>query len=166
MIVSLGLLLQMWILWCLQIVEFIPLPLGKADMVALVACLHEGGISDQFDCSHTMNLNVCWCRRTPTHPHTPVDRDEHPAPTAFRNPDKNNVALENLCCVWVRWLQGSHCLLKGAGISASAKELAKKLWHSHCRLSTLQPTVVRGQQKSWSNYIYQSVHLAYAPHSE
>lgn len=91
--------------------------------------------------------SVCWRRWAPTHPYIHTQHDEKAAPIALRNPDKNNVALGSLCGVWVRWLQGSRCLLRGVGISDSIKELAKESWHSRCWLSMLQPTFIHGQQK-------------------
>lgn len=109
---------------------------------------------------------VRWRRRVPTHQYIHAARDEKPAPIALRNPDKNNVALGSFCYAWVGWLQGSHCLLRGVGISDSIKERAKKSWRRLCWLSTLQPTFVHGQQKSWSNNIYQIVYLAYPTQSE
>lgn len=123
-----------------------PLLPGEADLVASIACLCEGEniwpiwlqSPHEFKC---VLMQACT--------HTPMWIVMSTQPQiAFRNPDKNNGPLGNLGCIWVRWLQGSHCLLRGAGISASTKELAKKLWHSHCRLSTLQPAVVHGQQKA------------------
>lgn len=151
MVVSLGLLWQMWILWCLQAGEFIPFPLGEAGMVALVACLHEGGISDHFGCSHLMNLNLCWCRCVPTHPHSHVDRDEHPAPaTASRNPDKNNVTLGNFS---VREWGG--CRAPTASWEVLGFQLQPRNLPRSCDTATAAQSSSWPAKKSWSNTIYQ-----------
>lgn len=135
-----------------------------------LGCLSPWGrLSDQSDCSHTMNLSVCWCRCVHMLPHTHVDRDERPAPTAFRNPDKNNITLGNLVVREWDSCRAPTASWEGLGFQLQLRNLPKSCDTAiagclHCspRLFMVRKKVGQITFITAPN-IY---HLAYAPRSE